>query len=249
VLLTTVGYGNTFTPSTPATRQFVMLWALYGLFLFSAGSTAILGAFSILANAARNFVARLVSSSRSTTTAVARVEEPSSNYLLARGLLCNFVAFLVLNGVGAVIFEHTESDMTYFDAFYHCIMTATTIGLGDIAPQSQTGRRCGIAHMILSTILLGSILSTILSGLDRRVQESKKAELLKLQLDGKLLDKLIASLVNQGEGVDRATFVLGMLEETGLISHDDWAPFSEQFKRLDKTGDGLLSHDDLQEMP
>jgi hypothetical protein len=30
VLLTTVGYGNTFMPSSPLSRQFTMLWALYG---------------------------------------------------------------------------------------------------------------------------------------------------------------------------------------------------------------------------
>jgi hypothetical protein len=59
--------------------------------------------------------------------------------------------------------------MTFFDAFYHCMMTSTTIGLGEIAPKSQAGRMYGIVHMVMSVILFGSILSTILAALDRRV--------------------------------------------------------------------------------
>lgn len=41
----------------------------------------------------------------------------------------------VLNFGGAAIFHALEPGMAYTDAFYHCVMTATTIGLGDIAPQ------------------------------------------------------------------------------------------------------------------
>lgn len=44
VLLTTVGYGNSFTPSTPAARMFTLCWALYGLFIFGAGSNIIITA-------------------------------------------------------------------------------------------------------------------------------------------------------------------------------------------------------------
>ena len=44
MLLTTVGYGNTFVPTSPGSRAFTILWALYGLFLFGAASAIITGA-------------------------------------------------------------------------------------------------------------------------------------------------------------------------------------------------------------
>ena len=48
VTLTTVGYGNTFTPSTPFARHFASVFALVGLMVFGAGSavlSASIGAF------------------------------------------------------------------------------------------------------------------------------------------------------------------------------------------------------------
>ena len=54
---------------------------------------------------------------------------------MLQGLYVNVVCFLVINFGGAAIFHALEPEMTYTDAFYHCVMTATTIGLGDIAPQ------------------------------------------------------------------------------------------------------------------
>ncbi len=61
-----------------------------------------------------------------------------------------------------LIFVAVEDDMQMIDAFYHSIMTATTIGLGDMAPQSQAGRAYGIVHMLLCTIIFGSMLGTLL---------------------------------------------------------------------------------------
>ena len=62
--------------------------------------------------------------------------------------------------------------------------------------------------MVLSVALLGSILSTILAALDRRVLELRRQELLRRTLDAELITKLDSD----GDGIDRAEFVLGMLE-------------------------------------
>ena len=82
--------------------------------------------------------------------------------------IVSVVLFLAINFGGAWIFWSLEVDWSYLDAFYHCLMTATTIGLGDIAPQTQGGRGYGVVHMVLSVVLFGSILGTILNGLVRR---------------------------------------------------------------------------------
>jgi len=253
VLLTTVGYGNTFTPTTPQSRQFTMLWSIYGLFFFGASSSALVVAFGTVAERAGHVATRLLPWRTSTTTTTVDApghrgadyeqEQPSSLYLHARTQFANFVAFLVLNGCGAYIFYVVEERMTYFDAFYHCMMTATTIGLGDIAPRTQLGRAYGIVHMVLSVLLFGSILSTVLKSFSRRAQESKKEEMLRRQLDETLMEKLLEKAPDQS--MDRADFILGMMEAVGVIEYDDYAPFVEQFRRFDRSGDGMLSKDDL----
>ena len=53
-------------------------------------------------------------------------------------------------------------------------MTATTIGLGDMAPQTQGGRLYGIVHMVLCTIIFGKIIGTLLGIFDDRRQELRK---------------------------------------------------------------------------
>jgi len=147
----------------------------------------------------------------------------------------------VINFGGAAIFHALEPGMTYTDAFYHCVMTATTIGLGDIAPQTQSGRAYGIIHMVASVVLLGSIMGTILESLGRRVAVLKKERMLRRQLDSDLL----VTLDRDGDGIDKAEFVLGMLELIEVISKDDYMPFLRQFHEMDKSGDGRLTRDDL----
>jgi len=161
-----------------------------------------------------------------------------------RGLFINFLAFLAINFCGAAIFYLLEDGWAYDDAFYHCIMTATTIGLGDIAPQTQGGRMYGVFQMIFSVALLGSLIGTILDGLDRRKQAHLKSIMLSKQVDA----DLIASLDKDDNGVDKTEFVLGMLQILGVLNEEDYAPFLEQFAKLDRSGDGLLTKDDLLEL-
>ena len=156
-------------------------------------------------------------------------------------MLFNFLCFLVLNFGSAAIFMCTEHDWEFFDGLYHCFMTATTIGLGDIAPTSQAGRGFAVLHMIFSVLLFGAIIGSVLGALDRRVAEAKKEKMLNKQLDL----ELITALDKDGGGIDRAEFVLGMLVALGTITEEDYQPFMQQFDALDVNGDKKLDKDDL----
>ena len=166
--------------------------------------------------------------------------EPPQEYNV-RDMNRNF-SFLVLNFTSAAIFTFaTEEDWNFGDGLYHCFMTATTIGLGDIAPTSQGGRVFAVFNMIVSVILFGTIIGSILGALERRKQDHVRHKMLEKQLD----TDLITSLDKDGDGVDRAEFVLGMLVALGTITEDDYKPFLQQFDRLDTNGDKTLSKEDL----
>ena len=46
-------------------------------------------------------------------------------------------------------------------AFYHCMVTATTVGYGDVSIETQGGRVLATVHILLSVCLLGAVLSDI----------------------------------------------------------------------------------------
>ena len=249
LLLTTVGYGNTFTPSSPYSRLFTIKWSLFGLFLFGAATSTVTDLVGRIRQDVVETFERMNPPRISTvapTPATASPQratpgfKPPALYEVGKRLLYNLLAFLLLNYVGSFIFYRVE-DFSFFDAFYHCIMTATTIGLGDIAPQTQAGRLYGVFHMVAATSLIGTIIGTILGALRRRAQDAKKAEMLRKTLD----EELIATLDRDGDGVDKTEFVLGMLEILGVCEKEDYEPFIRQFQELDRTGDGRLHKGDL----
>ena len=49
----------------------------------------------------------------------------------------------------------------YGTAVYHCFVTATTVGYGDVPIATDSGRVFACAHIILSVALLGEMISTV----------------------------------------------------------------------------------------
>ena len=192
VLLTTVGYGHTFTPSTATSRLFTVCFSLIGLIAFGAGTSILSEAIRNLVSDVRSAFARsalrssssvMPATSSSTSAAAAMPKfQPGSTYETGKDMVKVFGIFLLFNFASAAIFCSAES-WVYNDALYHCFMTATTIGLGDIAPITHAGRSFAIIHMVLSVVLFGSMLGAVLGALDRRATGAKAARLLAKQLD------------------------------------------------------------------
>ncbi|CAH1390898.1 unnamed protein product [Nezara viridula] len=139
-VLTTIGYGN-IAPVTTAGRVFCLLFALIGipLCLTVIADLGILVAGSL---------PDLASKMESLSTTV-------------KSLVSAFVALfllLVFLAIGALLFMHLEDDWNFFDSFYFCFITMTTIGFGDLVPQKPQ-------YMLLCTlyILVGlGLTSTII---------------------------------------------------------------------------------------
>ena len=57
---------------------------------------------------------------------------------------------------------------------------------------------------------------------------------------------MIRELEEDGKGIDKATFLTGMLLELGLVDVDrDIKPWIKKFEELDKSGDGVLNVEDV----
>ena len=148
---------------------------------------------------------------------------------------------LVLQLSSAAVFVALIPDLRYGTAVYHCFVTATTVGYGDVGVSTQEARGFACVHMLLSVAMVGVLISDI-----DDVRAARRASFKQLNLLKKKLDReLILSLDQDGGGVDKMEFVVGMLTRLDLVAWEDVEPFIKQFEALDTSGDGTLSSADL----
>jgi voltage-gated potassium channel len=62
------------------------------------------------------------------------------------------LAYLILIAVGATIYSHVEREVTFGDAVWWAVVTASTVGYGDISPETWQGR--AVAALLISIMVL-----------------------------------------------------------------------------------------------
>jgi len=169
------------------------------------------------------------------------VEPPGPVRYYVKGTVFWVIALAGLQAASVGAFLAAESEWTWKDASYHCFVTMTTVGYGDVVITSQEGRMVAFFHILISVTWLATFISKLQALYMSRTQELRRTDLLKKQLD----EKLITSLDTNGDGVNKLEFVVGMLTKLELINWEDVSPFLAQFDALDTDGSGVLTAADL----
>lgn len=169
------------------------------------------------------------------------VEPPGPVRYYFKGAIFWVLALAGLQAASVGAFLAVESEWTWKDASYHCFVTMTTVGYGDVTITTQGGRMVAFFHILISVTWLATFISKLQALYVSRTQELKRTDLLKKQLD----EKLITSLDTNGDGVNKLEFVVGMLTKLELINWEDVSPFLAQFDALDTDGSGVLTAADL----
>jgi len=153
----------------------------------------------------------------------------------------------------AAIFVSLDDTWSYGDAVYHCLVTATTVGYGDVTNGTQGGRLWSCFHILLSVAMLGELISTFDALSKKRAATMARVSQLARKLDAPLLDQLLTRakamrplVVRDGKGLTELEFVLAMLIELDIVDWDQVQPFVKQFRTLDVNGDARLGHEDLE---
>ncbi|KAK3733242.1 hypothetical protein QZH41_002006 [Actinostola sp. cb2023] len=138
-IMSTIGYGST-PPKTQAGRLIAVFYTLVGIPIFifmlkSIGEVINRQITKIVAYAEKKLLKR---------------EEPKNAELK---VLIGFTVLLILDVTLEVIFVSKQRDFTLIDSLYCVIITATTVGFGDVMLENE-----------LTMIISLSLLSTVLDG-------------------------------------------------------------------------------------
>jgi potassium channel subfamily K, other eukaryote len=118
--------------------------------------------------------------------------------------------------------------------FYVSCVTITAVGYGDYSPRSQAGRLFSIFFIPMGVALL-------LQQINKMIQIAVHSQHKQITSVKKLLE-----MDGDGDGdITLAEFQLFMLSAMHKVSPDDLRVLEGMFKKLDKSGDGLLSADDI----
>lgn len=100
-----------------------------------------------------------------------------NRYKLGHTLL---ISFIVVMGMAAVVWmleRQTNPDLSHFpDALWWAIVTATTVGYGDITPQTGLARMCATVLMLMGIGLIGVVASSLSNALLIVEQEAGRAD-------------------------------------------------------------------------
>ncbi|XP_017085077.1 TWiK family of potassium channels protein 7 isoform X2 [Drosophila eugracilis] len=171
-VLTTIGYGN-IVPVTTGGRVFCICFALIGIPF----------TLTVIADWGRLFA---------TAVSVFGKHMPSKTWFYAI-LAVGFLGVYLAAGAGLLLLW--EDDWTFFDGFYFCFITMTTIGFGDLVPKKPN-------YMLLCTlyILIGLALTSTIIELVRRQYATSWAKL--QELSGPMAETLRRLGETAGTGLD-----------------------------------------------
>ncbi|GFG38984.1 hypothetical protein Cfor_08007 [Coptotermes formosanus] len=140
VVLAMIGYGHS-TPVTIGGKAFCMAYAMVGiplgLVMFQSIGERLNKFASVLIRRAKRYMQ------------CKRIEATEMNLMLATGMLSS-----VIITTGAAVFSRYEG-WTYFDSFYYCFVTLTTIGFGDyVALQNDQALIKNPGYVALSFVFI-----------------------------------------------------------------------------------------------
>ncbi len=99
-----------------------------------------------------------------------------------KGLLFPLLFNIFLQLIFAAIFVGVEG-WNYREAFYHCIVTATTVGYGDISIATDGGKWLAVFHILVSCTLLAAAVSDVGTLMEERAATMKRLKLFSKRLD------------------------------------------------------------------
>lgn len=180
------------------------------------------------------------------------IEPPTALVYWMQELVPALLLLMIVQVVSAIIFAQLLPEVNFATALYHCFITATTVGYGDVELTTQSAKLFACVHIVVSVSWLAALLGTIESLRALRKGQLQQAKMITDPPKREQIMALDKEAGKGGDGVDKLEFVVGMMMILGVelcgqpLSWDNLRPFMLQFDQFDVSKTGMLSREDLQ---
>ena len=267
VMLTTCGSGD-LSPTTPGGKVFASMFAISGIVLLglilgvvgsnlvevevemahrmqTETSSAIERAFSKRSSNNLNSETADDTDTDSTCSSVNDEEKHESSHHVEEPswfsvLLGEIPAYtpLLLGGLAMGLMEHWK----WYDSIYYTVVTATTIGFGDIVPVHEYSRAFAIIFIPVAVASMGYITGDIAS----YIVEKKRNEYYKRLWSAEIgISDIEALDVNHKGGVCALEYIKFMLVAMKKIDGALFDELRNRFEELDMSGNGMITKEDV----
>ena len=260
VTISTVGYGD-IAPSSTGSRVFTGFYILVGVAvifglageLYVASESAIGGVLRRLLSTAARYVSTGTPSDDAKRGGRREAMQPAWQHYASQ-LAPTLLAGLGINiFLSAAFFTVTEPGLDYGSALWHCWVTSTTVGYGDVSLTTQASMLWAAAHILISVSWLASLISATQEAYSMRQWEITRFKSMQMQLGYHLFAALETPAARaEGRGINEAEFIVGMLITLGaqvcgqpldFAAHIQ--PLIDRFHALDEDKSGQLTREDI----
>mmetsp|Transcript_66683 Transcript_66683/g.177489 ORF Transcript_66683/g.177489 Transcript_66683/m.177489 type:complete len:403 (+) Transcript_66683:103-1311(+) len=245
VTASTVGYGD-LSPTTPGSQVFTVFWIFLGIIaVFAQFSALVVIFFKPLFQASRDWLEH-----RMPQHAIDINDDGHADFKVPLGPVHYFSKNLLMPAAVTVVIQLgcaavfcALEDWGFGLALYHCLVTATTVGYGDVAITTDGGRMWAFFHIAVSVSLVAAFISDVADLAAARVRALQRLNLVRARMDCDLMRSLD---VDKQGSVSRYEFVIGMLVKVNALHGEDVLVFNKLFDRLDKDHSGELTTQDIE---
>lgn len=80
---------------------------------------------------------------------------------------------MVVLGLGTVVYHFVEG-WRWIDSFYFCVITLTTVGYGDMTPQTDAGKLFTVFYILVGIGIILTFINAVYFHYDSLIKEGKK---------------------------------------------------------------------------
>jgi len=242
VTMSTVGYGD-YTPTTSWSKAFTVLYTLVGIIVVFVKLAALMTTIALplvecLRAKADRFLPQQGYDIDGNGKADYFVPQSTLAFYISK-LFLPCCALSVLQLVFSGLFVAVEG-WDYGTSLYHCMITATTSGYGDVDITSDGGRVLAFFHIAISVSLLGAFLNEIDLVRQERREMLRRHQVMLAKMDPTIWESLLTD-----DSVHKIDFVCGMLVNLELVEQNDIDVLIKLWGRTSRRNDDRIERSEL----
>lgn len=165
-------------------------------------------------------------------------EAAKKQYNPVKAVLSSFASMAILLGIGTVAYMELEEDVSAVKALYFTVVTVTTVGFGDIHPQSTASKIFSLVFVPVGVIFFAKAMSAV-SDIPIRNRAAKLESYVLSQFLRRLtsydLNALQRSVdLKDGDPITKNDFCLAVLLRLGSVKAEELERIEAIFFALDK---------------